>query len=515
VHSETAAWDLFLQVEGLPTALRLGSRLDDVANKKMAVAFPRFQMTVEGRGATAEPFYTVANNLSVRVAAKPVAQAVEQPTGVLAKSEPKQHTPLSPRGKALTGALLTVLEAAGRRRRTSASVNQGRPKVHFVITHVYGMGGTIRTVLNIANHLAEDHDVEIISAVRTRDKPFFPIDPRVRVTTLLDETKIGPSGRPRGLRGRIRGWLDSKTSWLVHDEDYAFQRYSLWLDLKLLRKLHSTRSGVLVTTRPSLNVIAARFAHPNLTTIGQEHLNAGSHGAGLLRQIEQHYRKVAALAVLTEGDEQDYRRMLRGAPTRIARIGNALPETPSRRADLASKRVIAAGRYTSQKGFDLLIPAFAQVADKHPDWQLRIFGGGRQLRKLRRIVAERGLYKHVLLMGQTDQLSHEMAKSSIYVLSSRFEGFGMVIIEAMSHGMGVVSFDCPRGPSDIITHGVDGTLVPALDIDRLAAGIIELIEDEDKRRSYAEAALSRSKSYSIEVIGDQWRSLFRELARTR
>ncbi len=514
-QSETAAWDLFLLVDGVPPALRLGSRLDDVANKKTAVAFPRFQLAVDGRSATAEPFYTVANNLSVRVAPKPVAQPVEQTTGAAPTSQPKQHTPLGPHGKTVTGALLTVLEAAGRRRRTLASGDHGRPKVHFVITHVYGMGGTIRTVLNIANHLAEDHDVEIISAVRTREKPFFAIDPRVRVTTLLDETKIGPEGRTPGLRGAIRAWLDSKASWLVHEEDYAFQRYSLWLDLKLLRKLHSTRSGVLVTTRPSLNVTAARFAHPGVITIGQEHLNAGSHGLGLLRQIEQHYRKLDALAVLTEGDEQDYQRMLRGAPTRIARIGNALPETPTRRADLTSKRVVAAGRYTSQKGFDLLIPAFGQVADKHPDWQLRIFGGGRQLRRLRRMVADRGLHKHVLLMGQTDQLSHEMAKSSIYVLSSRFEGFGMVIIEAMSHGMGVVSFDCPRGPGDIITDGVDGTLVPAEDIDRLAAAIIELIEDQDKLRSYGEAALRRSKSYSIEVIGDQWRTLFRELARPR
>jgi glycosyltransferase involved in cell wall biosynthesis len=516
VEETAGVFDLLLRIPGYKRELRLGAHFDDVGNKKQAIAFPRHRIDGEHSTRTIEPFYTIRNNLSLRSSAGKMPSPVRGDAAATSSqaSRPTRRTPLRIRAKAITELPLALLEAVGRRRRVPRDVPAGRPKVYFVITHAFGMGGTIRTVLNVASDLARDHDVEIVSVVRTRMNPFFPIDARVKVSTLLDETR--PDVRdPRTPLARLRAWLNKQPSWMVHPDDAAFGRYSLWLDIQLYRKLHSMSSGTVITTRPCLNIIAARFAHPGIVTIGQEHMNAPSHKPGLRRQIETTYGKLDALAVLTVGDEQDYAQMLRGQRTKVARIGNALPESPSGRADPESKRVIAAGRYTRQKGFDLLIRAFEQVARMHPDWQLRIFGSGPELPQMRRLVADRGLYNHVLLMGRTDRLGREMTRSSIYVLSSRFEGFGMVIIEAMSHGMAVVSFDCPRGPSDIIADGVDGTLVPAGDVDRLAAEVIALIEDEEKRRSYGEAALRKSQAYSIELIGHQWRQLLSELATQR
>lgn len=112
---------------------------------------------------------------------------------------------------------------------------------------------------------------------------------------------------------------------------------------------------------------------------------------------------------------------------------------------------------------------------RHPDWQVRLFGGGPTQAALQKQIRDAGLHKHVLLMGRTDHPADEMARSSIFVLSSRYEGFGMVLIEALAVGLPIVSFDCPRGPSAIITPGVDGTLVPPEDVDSLAAAIIDLI----------------------------------------
>lgn len=501
-------WDFYLRLDG-ETELRLGSHLDDIHNKREVFSFPYRRVERSGKDLTFEPFYTVDNDLSLR--ARPVQASPRGETPPASQRRPAaRRRPLGRLAKTLTGVVLTLVEAAGRMRGARPSPAAGRRRVYFLLHNAFADGGINRTVLNLAKHLARDHEVEIISVVRTQQQPFFEIDPRVKLTPLLDEVSLRESPQ-RGVKHRLRRALNARVSWMVHEEDVFFGRYSLWLDLKLLQRLQTLRPGVLVSTRVSLNVIAARFARPGVVTIGQEHLNITSHKPGLLRQVLNHSRKLDALAVLTTGDQRDYRQSLAGARTRVVCIPNALPEKPAVRADLDSKRVVAAGRYTRQKGFDLLVPAFEQVARKHPDWQLRVYGGGPLHDSLRRQVRDLGLHNHVLLMGRTDQLADEFARSSLYVLSSRFEGFPMVLLEAIAVGLPVVSFDCPRGPSDLITDGVDGTLVPFGDVDALAAAILDLIENPDKRRAYSDAALKTARTYEIDVIGQAWRRVFGEL----
>jgi glycosyltransferase involved in cell wall biosynthesis len=374
------------------------------------------------------------------------------------------------------------------------------------------MGGTIRTVLNVAGHLARDREVEVISILRRRDEPFFPVAPGVEITGLDDQR---PGARvPRGWRADVIDALRQRPSVLMHFQDHAYHACSLWTDLLLLRKLRSLPPGILVGTRPGLNLIAELLAPPGVVVVGQEHMHLQSHRPYLAAAIRRRYRNLDALAVLTDEDLEDYGRLLAGSATRVLRIPNAPPPLDLV-ADPRAKRVIAAGRLTAQKGYDMLIPAWAPVARRHPDWQLRIYGAGRKRKRLRELILEHDLYNEVLLMGRTDRMDEEMAKGSIFALSSRREGFPMVLLEAMTTGLAVASFDCPTGPGEIITDGRDGVLVPPRDVQALSAALLELVEDENKRRRYGEAARERARAFDIAAMGARWEALFADLVAAR
>jgi glycosyltransferase involved in cell wall biosynthesis len=375
--------------------------------------------------------------------------------------------------------------------------------VRVLLTHAHGMGGTIRTTLNLLEHLAGIREVEVVSLVRRREEPFFAIPPGVEVS-VLDDQLADASPVSRVLR--------ALPSVLTHPDDHHFASSSLLSDLRLARRLRGMRAGTLITTRPAFNLIAAELAHPELNTIGQEHMNFTSHSRGLARALRRGYGRLDALVVLTEGDRRDYARLLAGSRTRVVRIPNAVPELPGRVSNLDSKVAVAAGRLNRQKGFDLLVDAWATVARRHPDWILRIYGSGEDRGELRRRIEAHGLYNEVLLPGATAALGEALGEASVFVLSSRFEGFGLVIIEAMSKGLPVVAFDCPRGPGEIISNGVDGILVEPEDTEALADAVCALLDDDSLRRRLGSAALETARRYELDAVGAQWDALLAELA---
>jgi glycosyltransferase involved in cell wall biosynthesis len=180
-------------------------------------------------------------------------------------------------------------------------------------------------------------------------------------------------------------------------------------------------------------------------------------------------------------------------------------------SNLMSKRIVAAGRLTHQKNFVSLVRAFSVVAAKHPDWSLDIYGEGCQKQMLEQEIERLGLNGVVNLFGYTSNLSLAYSKASIFVLSSIYEGFPLVIVEAMSCGLPVVSYACPCGPRDIISDGKDGFLVPVNDEKQLADRICYLIEHEDVRQQMGAAAIEKSKQFSLDKIMARWTSLFDSL----
>ncbi|MDR8410077.1 glycosyltransferase family 4 protein [Nonomuraea sp. 3-1Str] len=380
-------------------------------------------------------------------------------------------------------------------------------QVRILLLHANGMGGTIRTVFNLASYLAREHDVEIVSILKEAEQPFFPIDPRVKFRFLDD--RLNPSPDP------MRAMLSKMPSRLIPKEETAYHRFNLWTDLKLARYIRSLDTGVLMATRPGLNLAMAQLALPSVITVGQEHVALRTQVEPMQELIKWRYRRFDALTTLTKADLRDYRATLPKKPKRLVRIPNAVPPMEGGLSKLDAKVVVAVGRMTRLKGFHRLITAWEQVAQAHPDWQLRIFGAGPQEDNLRTQIAEAGLEGKVVLPGPTSDVGAELEKASIFVLSSRHEGFPMTILEAMAKGLAIVSFNSPHGPKEMITDEVDGLLVKPRTNANLATSIMRVIEDEDLRRRLAAGALETARTYDIDAVGAQWDALLEELLARR
>ncbi|WP_405458732.1 glycosyltransferase [Streptomyces sp. NBC_00101] len=376
-------------------------------------------------------------------------------------------------------------------------------KISFLIHNAYGIGGTISTTFNLAHALAERHEVEIVSVNRHRETPAFTLDPRIRLRPLVDlrHEKDHPSfGRPAKVYPRA---------------EYRYGQYSELSDRRIGEFLAATDADVAIGTRPGLNVHLALQAPDRTVRVGQEHLTVENHPPALRRAMRHAYPRLDALTTVTEADAAAYRRTMRLPGVRVQALPNSVPDPSLPPADGNARVVVAAGRLVRVKRYDLLIEAFATVAAEHPAWQLRIYGGGEEHDRLRRLVDRLRLHNNVFLMGTATPMEAEWVKGSIAASASSFEPFGMTLVEAMRCGLPVVSTDCPYGPAEIVRDGTDGRLVPNGDRDALAAALLDLVRDDGLRRRMGGAALENSRRYGPGPVVEQAEALFTELAAAR
>jgi glycosyltransferase involved in cell wall biosynthesis len=225
-----------------------------------------------------------------------------------------------------------------------------------------------------------------------------------------------------------------------------------------------------------------------------------------MKNLVSHLRKLDKFVVLTHEDRAAWPEL-----KDVEVIPDPLSFVPNKISPLTEKRVIAVGRYHYQKGFDLLLRAWKIVEKECPEWQLAIFGQGDREPYLQ-LADELGLEsERIRLYGPTSDILREYVNSSLFVFSSRYEGFGMVLVEAMACGLPVVSFACPCGPRDIVTDNVDGILVKKEDVKELAHHIIAIINDEKKRKTMSLEGQKKATTFQIDQIANRWQRLFVEI----
>ena len=378
--------------------------------------------------------------------------------------------------------------------------------VTFLVYDAYSGGGVSRTLVNLANEMARTRPVRVLSVYRQFHVARFRFDPAVEVTVLRD---VRAPRRARSRRERLVSRLRPGSS----------ERRESRVADKLLRKaIRKIRSGVIVSTRPSLHLALTEHARRGVTTVGWDHLNYPAR-MSIPHQAEAINAAVPRLdgyVVLTHADADDYRANMPGLSTVIEVIPNTV-SWPIATAPPVSpdKVVIGAGRLVRRKGFVRLVEAFAPVAAAHPDWQLHIYGRGVQEGKLAALVEELGIGQQVRLQGYTEDLPGALRRASVYAMASLSEGFPMVLIEAMSLGLPLIAYDCPRGPAEIIRHERNGLLIKNHRHRVYTQGLMRLVEDAELREQLGKQALLDAENYTVAHAATQWQSLFDRLGEER
>ncbi|MEV0218020.1 glycosyltransferase [Streptomyces sp. NPDC050704] len=381
-------------------------------------------------------------------------------------------------------------------------------KFSFLLHNAYTIGGTVRSTFNLAGALAARHEVEIVSVLRSAEKPLLGVSGKVRIVPLTDERPDAPTfdgGNP----------LMARPSGVVPPTEVLAHRYTELTDERLRRFLDETDADVVVATRPAMVVFLAEHGSRRYLRIGQEHLSYDNHEPGVRTAQNAAIERLDAFVTVSAQDAADHRAHLPGLRTRITDIPNAVPRPKAERSDVQAPLVIAAGRLMPVKRYDLLIEAFSKVVAVRPEWRLRIYGRGPERARLRTAIDELRLNDHVFLMGAHSAMETEWPKASVAAVSSEWESFGMTILEAMHAGVPVVATDCPHGPGEIITHGSDGLLVAPGDSDSLAAGLLKLMDDPDQRRLMGESGRATVQRFAPRLIAGEYERLVGELREAR
>lgn len=375
-------------------------------------------------------------------------------------------------------------------------------KLIYCIRATYNPGGMERVLLNKVSYLVREKgwNVTIVTTDQGGRPPFYPFPEEIR---MIDLGINYADDKEKNVLLKISGYLKRRK---VHKR-------------KLAALLDKERVDIVVSLYPSESSFIPELKDGSKKVLELHfckffRLQYGRSGLlGLIdrlrtKQDEKIARRFDKFVVLTNEDKGYW-----GAMPNIEVIPNAAMPMGNNLSDGSAKRVIAVGRLDYQKGFDRLIQAWGivQQHETFKDWTLDIFGQGEWKEMLQNMIDKAELNKHTHINKPTNAIGKEYANSSLIVMTSNYEGFGMVLVEAMACGVPAIAFDCKCGPKDIIKNGKNGLLIANGDINGLAEAMMKLMSDRDYRKFLSGNAHRVTATYSEEAVMNQWINLFTSL----
>ena len=364
-------------------------------------------------------------------------------------------------------------------------------KVTILALHL-GYGGIERAITDLANSLVENYSVEIVSTYKVYDKPVNRLDRRIKVKYL---TELKPNKKE--FKSALKKFR------LVSAFKEGIKSVKI-LKLKkelMIEFIKQCDSDVIISTRDIHNEWLGEYAREGVLKIGWEH-NHHHGNEKYAKKIIESCKNLDYFVLVSKDLASYYKERVNPKCVYIPNLVSKADFT----SDLKSPNLVSVGRLSKEKGFVDLIDVFALVHMMYPEWKLNLIGDGEEKDKIISKIHKYGLEDSVIMHGflDKDKVGKILSESSIYLMTSFTESFGIVLLEAFSYGVPCVAFDSAEGANEIISNNWDGYLIKDRDIDEMAKRVCHLIGNYSRRFIMGQNAIKKANKYSLEEVREKW-----------
>lgn len=374
-------------------------------------------------------------------------------------------------------------------------------KVSILSLHL-GYGGIEKSVAALANMLCEKYEVEIACTYKLFEKSVFPVDERVKIKYLTD---VKPN------KESLKKAIKKKNIIKIFKEGFYAVKVLMKRRNTMIKYIKECDSDVIIATRDIFDEWLGDYGKEETLKIGWEH-NHYHNDFKYAANITRSNKKLDFLVLVSNSLKEFYSKELINEKCECIYIPNVIENVPEKIAPLNNKKLISVGRLSPEKGFMDLLKLYAILHKDYPDWTLDIIGDGVEKDELKKFIKEHKLEDFVTLHGfrDKDYIDKMLHESSIYLLTSYTESFGIVLIEAMSHGVPCIAFDSAEGARELIQSGKNGYLIKNRSYTAFLKKVEDLIENKEERKKVGKVSREGVKQYTCDVVSKQWIELIEE-----
>ena len=369
-------------------------------------------------------------------------------------------------------------------------------KVTIITMQLKTPGGIERFVTTLANMFAQDFEVELVSNYgKVGDKLAFPVNPKVKTTFLtpVQPAEVSMKNLITSFKWHLIPKEIARRKEIYDTKDKVFDEF-----------LRNLKTDFIITDRAEYNSLVKKFYSGSAVKIATDH-NYHQKNQHYIEELMDSIKDYNYLVVATDELKKDYEKL---TTVKCVRINNPLNIIPNKKSDLKTKNLISIGRFVPEKDFETLVDVMAKVHAQDKDIHLIIIGDGVTFPSVQAKIKKLGLEKVISLPGFLSQKEIEKYyyDSSLFVLTSKTEAFGLVLAEAMSYGLPCIAFDRASGARAQIQEDT-GVLIPNAETDKMATKIVELLNDKNKLQSFQKAINKTIDNYDLEQIQKEWHKI--------